>query len=287
MWPRLRARSSPTPANPRSARDEHGPRRADAGLLELIRRDPHSGWASFLERYADDLLGWIHQLGFDGDEAMDRFVFVCEKLADDRCRRLREVRHLGDDGELVPWLRAVVRNAIVSWRWSQHGRPRLPAAIERLDDLEQRVFRAHFWEGLAPFQIRDQLEAEKRELDLGRVFEALERVFEVLSEKDRWRLVSRLQGRQAPVGLDQVAEPAIPLESAERRLLRREGSRRAQRAMAQLDAPDRLLLQLRYEQDCSYAEMASILGCDAATARRRTARTLKRMRDRLQEGSQP
>ena len=259
----------------------HAERRGDQALLEELRADPRRGWQSFLDRYAQDLLAWIRQLGFDGDEAMDRFVYVCEKLADDGCRRLREVRHLGDEDELVPWLRTVVRNASISWYWSQHGRQRLPKAVAALGEDEQRVFQAHYWEGLGPLAIRERMEAEGQRRDLPQVFDALETVLEVLSDGDRWRLASGLLSRHTPREIEAWSEPASSRSDAEETVLKRELRERAGRALAELAPPDRLLLQLRYEEGCSYREMASLVGCDSTTARRRTARVLERLRSLL------
>lgn len=256
-----------------------GPSRGgDQALLDELRTDPQRGWQSFLDRYAQDLLAWIRQLGFDDDEAMDRFVYVCEKLADNRCRRLREVDHLGDSGELVPWLRTVVRNASISWYWSKHGRRRLPKAVAALGADEQRVFQAHYWEGLGPVEIRERMEAEGRRRELPEVFDALETVLEVLSDGDRWRLASGLLSRQPAGEIEAWSEPPSPRDDAEARVLKRERHERAGRALAELAPPDRLLLQLRFEEGCTYREMASIVGCDSATARRRTGRVLEGLR---------
>lgn len=259
-------------------------RHGDQALLDELRADPRRGWQSFLDRYAQDLLAWIRQLGFDGDEAMDRFVYVCEKLADDGCRRLREVRHLGDDGELVPWLRTVVRNASISWYWSQHGRQRLPKAVAALPEDEQRVFQGHYWEGLGPVEIRERMEAEGRRRDLPQVFDALETVLEVLSDGDRWRLASGLLSRRPAQEIEAWSEPASLRDDAEERVLKRERYERAGRALGELAPPDRLLLQLRYEEGCSYREMASIVGCDSTTARRRIGRVLDHVRQALADG---
>ncbi len=251
--------------------------------MDRLRQDPFRGWGEFLDRYASDLLAWTRQLGFDRDESMDRFVYVCEKLSDDRCRRLREVRRLGDRGELTPWLRAVVRNLVVNWHWSRHGRPRLPKAIEALGDREQRVFRAHYWEGLGPAEIRERLEAEGSAIELAQVFDALEKVFEVLSDVDRWRLASGLLTRQPAVEIERLNEPAAKTMGAEESLLRRERLENARGAISRLEASERLLLQLRYEESCTYTEVASIVGCDPATARRRITRVLERLQMEVQE----
>lgn len=266
---------------------ERAPRGGDLELLEELRADPHRGWSSFLDRYAQDLLVWIRQLGFDGDEAMDRFVFVCEKLAADRCRRLREVRYLGDHGELVPWLRQMVRNAVVSFYWSQHGRRRLPKAIAALDRDEQRVFEAHYWEGLGPLEIRDRLESEGRDRELSWVFEALETIFSVLSASDRWRLASGLLSRQPAVEIKAFSEPRSTADGAEEALLRKERQSRADGALCDLSPGDRLFLQLRYEEDCTYRELAAILGCNESTARRRTGRVLESLRRALEGETKP
>ena len=91
---------------------------SDTDLVGLSATEPQRAWDFFIERYAGLVLATLQGMGFDQDEAMDRFVFVCEKLCEGRFRRLRSVRFAGNRGELVPWIRTVVKNLAVSWAWS-------------------------------------------------------------------------------------------------------------------------------------------------------------------------
>ncbi|MEL7060074.1 MAG: hypothetical protein AAGN46_08620, partial [Acidobacteriota bacterium] len=86
---------------------------SDDALLALFRRRPQVAWEQFLERYAGRIVAQLRGLGLESDDAMDCFVFVCERLARDRWRRLRDVQRTGARGELVPWLRQVVRHAAI------------------------------------------------------------------------------------------------------------------------------------------------------------------------------
>ena len=50
---------------------------SDDGLLRLFRSEPRRAWDLFLDRYSNYILSVLRHMGFDHDEAMDRFVFVC------------------------------------------------------------------------------------------------------------------------------------------------------------------------------------------------------------------
>lgn len=55
---------------------------SDTELLMLFHRDPQRAWELFIEKYADPLFSYLHNLGFNYDQAMDRFVYICEKLCE-------------------------------------------------------------------------------------------------------------------------------------------------------------------------------------------------------------
>ncbi|MCG8460460.1 MAG: sigma-70 family RNA polymerase sigma factor, partial [Holophagales bacterium] len=271
--PRLRNRG---PGDPGPATDRE--------LVEELRRDPGAAWPRFLDRYAGEMLGWLHDLGFDDDQAMDRFVFVCEKLAADDCRRLRRIDHLGERGELVPWLRQVVRNLAVSRTWAETGRPRLPRPVEALGPLEQEVFRLHFWSGCRASESHARLLAAGHEVELIQVYAALEAVYGVLGGNRRWRLSSGLERRRPPLSLDRPAasedregspEPAEPrFEGAdpESAALAAEAADRLASALAGLTPEERLLVRLRFEDELPHAEIADLLGEPTRAVRRRLRR---------------
>jgi len=262
----------------------------DEKLLALFHEDGERAWDLFLDRYADFLLSCLRHLGFDHDEAMDRFVYVCEKLCEDDFRRFRSVRFLGSEGELIPWLRTVARNLSVSWAWSVDGRRRLFKSIAELPRRTQRVFELYFWQGLTPSRVYEELRAEEQE-DMGfvTVLGELETIFAHLDDGQLWRLMSGLlRGREAvAVGVEDprtgiAFEPPANDDGPEAALLRKERREDLERRLGELTARDRLILQLRYEESLSLAEVAEIVGVSVSTvkgslksSRERLARSLK------------
>lgn len=248
---------------------------SDPELLALFRSDPREAWRRFIDRYAHLILSTLRHLGFDYDESMDRFVYVCEKLSEDRCRRLRRVRFAGRDGELIPWIRTVVRHLSISWARSVEGRRRLFKSIRALPDFEQRVFELYFWQGATPSEIYEHLQIERREkTTLGAVFDALDQIFEHLDANQRWRLASQLARRRPPVPIespdpetDQTYEPADPEGNPEQTLLHKERQLQVDRTLASLPPRDRLILQLRYEETMSLSEVAEIVDVSVSTVK--------------------
>ncbi len=259
---------------------------SDAALLELFRSDPGAAWHPFIERYAGLVLATLRYLGFDHDEAMDRFVYVCEKLTEDGCRRLRQVRFTGREGELVPWIRTVVRNLSISWTRSVDGRRRLFKSIEQLPGREQRVFELYFWHGLSPSEVREHLRVERqKEMAFSEVLDALSTVFEHLDANQLWRLASRLARHRVAVTVEsphpetgRVFEPPASAASPEERLLGKEREERVGSALAALPARDRLVLQLRYEEALSLDEVAEIVHVSVSTVKSSVRASLASLR---------
>ncbi len=263
---------------------------SDDALLELFRRRPRRAWKIFLDRYAERMLGQLRGLGFDRDEAMDRFVFVCERLARNRFARLRRVRATGSRGELVPWLRQVVKNAAIDWGWSQTGRRRLFQSVEGLGEIEQRVFQLHFWTGLGPAAMVERLRVEGHsEISIEQVFDALERVLERLDSGQKWRLLSQLSRRRpaGPVGVGGseigAFEPATNAPDPETELLRAEQARVLAEALSHLPARDRLMFRLRYDDALSLADIAAVVGLGLTTVKASLRKSRAELRAALEE----
>lgn len=272
---------------------------SDDQLLQYFATEPEAAWDLFIERYADLVLATLHHLGFDHDESMDRFVYICEKLCEHDFQRLRSIRHTGDRGELVPWLRTVVKNLSVSWAWSVDGRRRLFKSIADLPARQRRVFELYFWRGLTASEIHQQLRAEtSQQLHLLDVLDALEDVFSHLNANQRWRLMSQLLRhretlpigpRDAEDGL--AVDPPSPEADPETALLRQERQGAVDSALADLAARDRLILHLRYDEALTLAEVAQIMSLSLSTVKTSIRRSLSRLRQRVDpgasEGDQP
>jgi len=255
----------------------------DASLLELVRRDPPAGWRLFLDRYSGRLLAWIRDFGFDHDESMDRYVSVCEKLAEHDCRRLREVRRLGSRGELVPWLRQVVRSMLINWAWSEQGRPRLLKAIEALAPLERQVFRLYYWAGLPASEVHGRLRSEGLEVELIEVYSALEAVQGALTAAKRWQLLSRLSRHQplrslASDSSEPAFEPSSRIRDPEHILLAAQAREHLREALENLSVRERLIVRLRYDDKLETREIADLLGENPAAVRRQLRHALGRLR---------
>lgn len=264
----------------------------DEELLALFRSRPDRAWDLFIERYADVVLSCLDHLGFDHDQAMDRFVYVCEKLSEDGYRRLRTIRFAGRHGDLTPWVRTVVKNLSVSWAWSVDGRRRLFTSIAELPARQQRVFELYFWHGLTPSEVYQRLRQESPGggVSYVEVLDALEAVFEHLSATQRWRLLSRLAAARTALsignpdpetglGFDPPAGKADP----EQELVERERRELVASALEGLEPRDRLILQLRYEEALGLAEVAEIVGLGLSTVKTSLRASLDRLRRTLRK----
>ncbi len=263
---------------------------SDRELVLLFESEPDRAWRLFLDRHADTILTRLRRSGFDYDQAMDRFVYVCEKLCADSFRRLRAVRYAGDHGDLTPWLGQVVDRMAVSWAWSQEGRRRLLRPIERLSSRDQQIFQLHFWRGLAPGEIYAALRGQgDTRVKVSDVLEGLERIFARLSQKKLWRLLSNLARRRPALSLSAEEPDEIPWElaasepSPEEALLAREASAALERAFAGLGTREQLALRLRFEEELDTAQIARVLALPRREARALLARALRALRECLRK----
>jgi RNA polymerase sigma factor (sigma-70 family) len=257
--------SDPTDSQGGDHGDAHSP--SDTELLALFRSRPQHAWKLFIERYADFIFTLLRRMGFDYDQAMDRFVYVCEKLCEHDFRRLKTIKYAGSRGDVTPWLRQVVKRLCVNWAWSEEGRRRLLKGVAGLPARAQRVFELYFWQGLLPSEIHERLRLEHQSLELGEVYGALEEVFSRLSQKKIWRLVSGLARARRTLSLDEVdeetglgLEPADEQPGPEEALVERAEAERVSRAFDALTARERLVIQLRYEEMLTEAQVAEMLG---------------------------
>lgn len=262
------------------------PALSDVEVLTLFHRDPERAWELFIERYADVILSDLRRLGFDYDQAMDRFVYVCQKLCEDDFRRLKTIQHTGSKGDLTPWVRKVVKHLCINWVWSADGRKRLLKPIAQLPAREQRVFELYFWKGLLPSEIYELLRfGHQLDIDLIEVFDALERIFSHLSQKKLWRLMTSLARRRGAVSLDEIAEetgisfdPVDAKPNPEEALIQKEAEERINRALDGLSPREQLIVQFRYEEGMAAKEIAEMLHVSEHEVKRSLKATLDKLR---------
>ena len=234
----------------------------DRELKERLAQDSGEGWRVFINQYTPGMLAVIEQAGVrDRDAAMDVYVRVCEHLAADDCARLR--RHDPGKGALAAWLTVVVKRVVVDWVRSKKGRRRMFQAIDKLGDLDRRVFELRYWQHKPVSEI-----VELSGRDLGRpvsmadVFESLERIEQAMSARQRADLLAMLAREGVPASLDDepVAETVTARElDPEQQLRISEAAAGLKRALATLPPEDSLIVQLLYVDGLSRAEVERAL----------------------------
>ncbi|MCB1024378.1 MAG: hypothetical protein KDB79_08310 [Acidobacteria bacterium] len=247
----------------------------DEELVKLFQHEPFRAWDLFCEKHSDLIYGILRRMGFDHDGAMERFVYVCEKLCENDFRRLRDVKYVGDEGDLTPWIRQVVKNFCVNWAWSESGRKRLLSDAAEMPERDQRIFQLYFWQGKTPFEIYEALRLEHdKEVELGDVFDALENIAGHLSQKKLWRLISGIYRQRKMLSLDHSpAETGKAFEvidtrskNPEKELHTKEDSEQVKRALGTLSTREKIVIRIRYEEGLSFGEIAEMLNWESREA---------------------
>ncbi len=226
----------------------------EALLARLLKNGPtaEAAWHVFLERYSNLFLKVIWQFETDQDVAMERYLYVCSKLAANDRAILKRFRPTYGNAtpKFSTWLYAVVRNLCVDAYRAAHGRRRYPRAIARLSPFDQRVFALYFWQGYTVEEIEHTL--GEKPVGGTSVREALDRV-------DAHLVNPGLQHRQSPVLVPYeegkgMAESAPPSGVEDAALI--------EQWLAVLPAEERLVVQLRFWEDMTGAEIAKVLAID-------------------------
>lgn len=274
----------------RNETTQQGP--SDSGIIELLaalcQRQPDAAWKSFLNHFAPQIMHIVRQREYNPQQFEDCFLFVCECLSDDGFRRLQQF----DPGRGVSfrsWLNAVAANLCVEWHRREFGRARIPPPITRLSALDQAVFKYRYQQDLDLQTCLHMLQETDPQLTRRTLAESLARVQSALSVRQRWTL-ARLQGRSPSPGKEPPAtkEQPDPHPGPEQLMGQEQRQSRLRRAMSQLQAEERLLLRLRFEQDLSFADVARIAGLtNLHLARRRIDAALKQLEALLGEEIAP
>lgn len=247
-------------------------------LATLRSGDPSAAWKTFLNEYASLVMRIVRHHVRGEDDRSDCFLFVCERLCANQCARLLKFDPEGT-ARFSTWLTVVVGRLVIDWRRQHIGRERPYANIARLPALAQRLFHFRFERRLSRDECLAALRAEFGDLDATQFTAALTQVERTLSSDQRWRLGQR--GAIA-TSLDE-AESVAAEDDVEGAVDADKERARVDRAMAELDARERLLLLYRFEQDLSFDAIARLMGLgDAFRARRAVEASLAKLRARLE-----
>lgn len=242
-----------------------------ARIEEILRcltsEKADSGWIEFLVCYSALLRDLVRQYESDEGRAQDCFDFVCAKLSDNGFRRLTAFKPDGP-AKFRTWLTAVASNLCIDWRRSVYGRFYAPDKIHALPQLEQLVFDCFYRQGITRQECLHVLKTRFPKITSRQLSEANARIHATLTSRQRWQLGTR---KKETVSIDDPAIPVAAKDKGPEVLAQSEQDRqRLHNAMARLEPGQRLLLQLRYQQDLTLEEVALLTGLgDPFRARRK------------------
>jgi RNA polymerase sigma factor (sigma-70 family) len=252
-----------------------------------------SAWEAFLGEYSPILYQTARAYTADDDAAADCFLHICQHLQQNGYRRLLKFKPEGA-ASFNTWLRVVARNMCFDWHRSKSGRPRPFSSVHALSALELEIYDCRFARGLSEEETLQRLRVTFPDFDLKELPE-LERCIETrLSSRQRWILATR----QRPVlssnvpesddeNEDAIAQIADTRLDQECWLARWEQYIQLKSCVDLLPADERLLLQLRFEEDLSLDEIAKLVGLgDAQRVHRQMGKILKGLREGLEPAAE-
>jgi len=250
--------------------------------------DADQPWSGFLSEKAALILQVVHLFERDPDQVQDCFLFVCERLRRDNLRRIRSFRSPGP-ASFSTWLRAVVRHLCLDWRRHRDGRFRLPSAIGRLPELHQEIFRCIHLRGLSENEAFQAVKALWPGLSRDQFVDTVAEVGKNLHGRQPWFLLvrhPRMQSLSAVRPGDDPAEGEAglvdPRADPEQETATHEQAAVLRKALEQLPARARLLVQLRYEQELTLEEIATLTGLSGtAQVERLIHQALEALRNRM------
>lgn len=243
---------------------EKSPQDIQAFLCDL--HSDHSGevWATFVEAYGPLLLQVVHLFEKDADSVRNCFVFICEQLAANHFKRLRQY-HYREGASFGTWLRAVARNLCIDWRRKSAGRRRTDKAVGRLVAVEQEIYRLYFLDRLSPTEVLHALENSYPGLTELQVSAAIERIYNLLTPRQRWLLSIRTPRLESLSSQDGEAcallkELLSPAANPEELLTEKEQRFWLSQSLCQLSESEQILLHLRFVEGQSLRVCADRLG---------------------------
>lgn len=239
------------------------PESAIEALLEKLRTEhAQAAWVEFLAHYSDQIYKTARLTTGDGETAADCYLYICQKLCQENCKRLLRFKP-GGPAKFETWLSVVARNLCFDWFRSRYGRRRPFRSVDRLPHLENEVFRLHMQQGMSLEETLSQLAPRNPDATWEAVEAADARIQQALSSRQRWFLGQHTAAREIePVGADEEEGAKFEIEdsrpSPELELLAQQEKRELAAAVAKLEPAERLLIRLRFEEELSLAEIARL-----------------------------
>lgn len=265
---------------------------SDPGIAGLLKRlqssDSLSAWQEFLHEYSPVFYQAARAYASSSDVAADCYLYVCEELARHNFRRLLKFKPDGS-ASFKTWLLVVARNLCLDWHRKRAGRPRPFKSLQSLSDFEFQVYVCRFERRLSSEQTLEHLRSAVPNVELALIESAEQKIERCLNSRQRWILSMRQpESSTTTVLLSEEGEELIsqiPDIRADPEMLIADQEQHAQlmKSLSRLQAHERLLVHLRFEQGLSLDEIARIadLG-DAQRVHRQIAGVLQRLRGAIE-----
>lgn len=261
-----------------------------AALQEGLRSlNGSAAWEAFLDQYSAILYQTAAAYSDDEDDAADCYLHICEQLSRHGFRRLLKFKPEGS-ASFTTWLRVVARNLCYDWHRSRSGRRRPFKSLQFLTELERGVYDCRIGQGLSEEETLQHLRLAFPDLSPPQLVEVERRVEHSLNSRQRWILSTRrvhffnLNAALATdEGQDGMAQIADLRANQETLVAAREQHSQLKKGVASLSKEERLMLQLRFEEDLSLETIAGLTGLgDAQRVHRRIRAVLEKLRAKMQ-----
>lgn len=209
-------------------------------------------WKEFLGHYSQLILKVIWQFNQDHDSAMEKYVYVCERIAANDFDILR--RFKAGYGQRPPkfstWLAAVTRNLCVDAHRKHHGRRQLPRMLRGMSATEQQIFQMYYWKGYSVEDIRRSVESGFAHHPVGDIDVLINRVI---------TLADDLRPRMPRPSFVPFDEQQLAAAETEPDYKTDDVCRRLEQWMQELPSQEKMILRLRFWENMSGREIAETM----------------------------
>lgn len=250
-------------------------------LRELKSADAWSAWTEFLHRYASLIMKTAGQFEYEQDRRNDCFLFVSEKLSEERFKRLLRYRHR-HNASFKTWLVSIVFNLCIDWHRKEFGRATLLPTISALPVFDQLVYRYNFEQGMPGEECLLALTTDFPDVTRQMLSQAISRIHRVLTPRQRWQISVGLRRRQRSGDLRIEDMPQLPSPELDPSILAQEQQEleALQIALDALSARQRLLLHFRFQNGLTLKQIARYIRLgDSSRAWRHIQEALQALSD--------
>ena len=261
---------------------------ADATIATILEglqsEDAELAWRSFLTSYSDLVYTIVTTFARDSDDAGDCFLFICEKLAEKKYRRLCTFNPDGA-ARFSTWLRVVVRNLCLDWHRARFGRRQMFRSVARQSAIEQVIFVLLFQRRLSMQLAWSEFSQSYPDISYSEFEIRSEKLRSLLTSRHMWLLSTAntvLESLDSDAELGLAEELVDSKPDPETLAVLKQTHSAVTRALNTLQQSDRLILRLRFSQGMGLQEIAKLVGLkDAQTADRRIRGAVELVRQKL------